>query len=111
MWPSSEESVAKVENGTVTALSEGKTTISVTSTVNPDIKATCEITVTAKRTPTVPYDEHSGFGGNKPSYDPYDTNKDGVVTCKEKFGSGWIWSEDHKACIRQEWIIVDTSVK
>lgn len=45
-WSSSNTAVAKVEAGLVTAVAPGKATITVTSTANPEIKATCEVTVT-----------------------------------------------------------------
>ena len=45
-WSSSNTEVAKVEAGLVTAVAPGKATITVTSTANPEIKATCEVTVT-----------------------------------------------------------------
>ncbi len=45
-WSSSNTAVATVEAGLVTAVAPGKATISVTSTANPEIKATCEVTVT-----------------------------------------------------------------
>ena len=112
-WSSNNETVATVDqNGAVKALSPGITTITVTSNADSTIKATCEITVTAKTTPSDP-DDDKPSSQSKPEkvYDPDDANKDGVVTCEEKLGSGWIWSEDQKACIRQELVIVDTSVK
>jgi uncharacterized protein YjdB len=45
IWTSSDESVATVIDGTVQAKAVGKTIISATSTVNSNIKATCEGTV------------------------------------------------------------------
>lgn len=119
VWSSSDPTIVTVDtNGKVTALKEGTVTITATSEYKDTITASCTIKISAKQTtPTDPDDDKpSSSGGNKPSnsrpsYDPDDTNKDGVVTCEEKFGSGWIWSEDHKACIRQEWVIVDTSTK
>ena len=45
-WSSSDPSVASVSSyGTLTAINEGTATISATSVDNPDIKATCEVTV------------------------------------------------------------------
>ena len=43
-WKSSDEAIAKVQNGTVTGVKEGKATITVT-TEDGNYKATCEITV------------------------------------------------------------------
>jgi uncharacterized protein YjdB len=45
-WTSSNESVAKVENGVVTAVGEGTAIITATSAANGDIKDTCSVTVT-----------------------------------------------------------------
>lgn len=47
VWSSDDESVATVKDGVVTAVSAGKTTITVT-TVDGGMTATCEVTVTAK---------------------------------------------------------------
>jgi uncharacterized protein YjdB len=44
-WTSSDESIATVIDGTVQAKALGKVIISAISTVNPNIKATCEVTV------------------------------------------------------------------
>lgn len=46
-WTSSNAEVATVEEGLVTAVAEGKATITVTSVVNPEITASCEVTVSA----------------------------------------------------------------
>ena len=51
-WSSNDESVATVdEEGVVTAQGAGTATITATSVDNPDAKATCEVTVTAKPEP------------------------------------------------------------
>ena len=51
-WSSNDESVATVdEDGVVTAQGAGTATITATSVDNPDAKATCEVTVTAKPEP------------------------------------------------------------
>ncbi len=47
-WTSSDETVAKVENGKVTALKEGTAKITVALTDNSEIKAECTVTVKAK---------------------------------------------------------------
>lgn len=46
-WTSSDENIATVDNsGLVTAIGEGTATITVSVVENPEIKATCNITVT-----------------------------------------------------------------
>ena len=50
-WTSSDETIATVKDGVVTALKAGKVTITVTSTSNSSVSATCEITVNAKVIP------------------------------------------------------------
>lgn len=47
-WSSSSEAVATVSNGTVTAVGAGEATITAESEANPDIKATCTVTVGKK---------------------------------------------------------------
>ena len=44
-WTSSDEAVAKVNKGSVVGVSEGKVTITATSTVDTNVKATFEVTV------------------------------------------------------------------
>lgn len=46
-WTSSNTAVATVADGLVTAVVEGEATITVTSTENPEISASCEVTVSA----------------------------------------------------------------
>ncbi len=58
-WSSSDSTVATVDaTGKVTAIKAGTATITATSTVNTSLKATCDVTVTAKQvtppTPTPP---------------------------------------------------------
>ena len=45
-WTSSDEAIAKVNKGSVLGVAEGKVTITATSTVDANVKATIEITVT-----------------------------------------------------------------
>jgi uncharacterized protein YjdB len=52
-WQTSNAAVAKVDNGTVTAVGAGTATITVRSTYNPDIKAECEVTVKKNELPPV----------------------------------------------------------
>ena len=47
-WSSSDATVATVDNGTVTAKSEGTAVITVSSEENTEVKATCTVTVTKK---------------------------------------------------------------
>lgn len=39
------------------------------------------------------------------SYGPKDTNQDGVTTCSEAYGNGWIWDESQSICILQSDLI------
>ena len=48
-WTSSNTEVATVEDGIVTAISEGNTTITATSTDGSNVSATCQVTVTANK--------------------------------------------------------------
>ncbi len=48
-WTSSNTAVATVEDGVVTAISEGCATITATSTDGSNVKATCQVTVTANK--------------------------------------------------------------
>lgn len=50
-WQTSNAAVAKVDNGTVTAVGAGTATITVRSTYNPDINAKCEVTVKENEVP------------------------------------------------------------
>ena len=48
-------------------------------------------------------------------YDELDTNHDGVVSCDEAHGEGWVWNEDKKACVytgsTTSTVIVNTATK
>ena len=50
-----------------------------------------------------------------PVYDELDTNHDGVVSCDEAHGEGWVWNEDKKACVytgsTTSTVIVNTATK
>ncbi|WP_197068334.1 glycoside hydrolase family 97 catalytic domain-containing protein [Candidatus Soleaferrea massiliensis] len=48
VWTSSDESVAAVNGGTVTALKEGTATITAATGLNQDVSASCVVTVTKK---------------------------------------------------------------
>ncbi len=64
--------------------------------------------------------QSSGSSSHRPSskpdktYDKYDTNKDGVVSCEELLGKYWVWDEGKKACVYSldsQGIIVNTATK
>ena len=95
-WLSSDESVATVDNGIVTGLDEGQVTITVISKANPSLYATCEITV-VNPPQQVSNDEESHSSQSCAGIQ--DKNCDGVVTCDEAMGPGWVWSEQDKACV------------
>ena len=50
-WSSSDDAVATVNNGVVTAVGAGEVTITATSVENPEVKATCAVTVSADALP------------------------------------------------------------
>ena len=59
------------------------------------IEATISVSVVVKpiqQEETIHHSTHS-------SCDVYDKNCDGVITCEERYGQGWTWSEPEKACI------------
>ncbi len=60
-WSSSNSTIATVNNGTVAAVKEGQATITITSDVDANIKATCLVTVTKSQTPVDP--DQPGDGG------------------------------------------------
>ena len=57
VWSSSDSSVAEVKNGIVAAKAPGTATITVKSSVWPDVKAQCQITVTDEVGADVPMSE------------------------------------------------------
>ena len=60
LWSSSDETVALVEDGKITALSEGTTIITAASKSNPEINATCDIIVSEKTLTVEFYNSYSG---------------------------------------------------
>lgn len=48
VWSSSDESVATVSGGKVTAVKPGTAVITASSALDPEVKAECTVTVTAK---------------------------------------------------------------
>ena len=111
-WKSSNEKIAQVDaNGLVTFKSAGHVSIIVSSDINPQITATCDITIiktvesikletaeisiavgeTYKLTPTINPSDASNKNLNYKSMDPKiaDVSKTGVVTGKQA-GTGYI---------------------
>ena len=70
-WSSSADSVATVVDGTVTAVAAGSATITATSVDDPDIKATCAVTVKEASDPDPGTDpEEPGTDPEEPGTDP-----------------------------------------
>ena len=64
IWTSSNTDVATVENGTVTAVKAGTTTITATAADGSGKSATCTVTVTGGTTPPQPSNPGGSTGGN-----------------------------------------------
>lgn len=84
-WSSSADSVAMVVDGTVTAVAAGSATITATSADDPDITATCEVTVkeasdpdpgTDPEEPGTDPDPEPGTDPDDPSTEPDDPVED-----------------------------------
>lgn len=84
-WSSSNDSVATVVDGTVTAVAAGSATITTTSVDDPDIKATCAVTVkeagnpdpgTDPEEPGTDPDPEPGTDPDDPSTEPDDPAED-----------------------------------
>ena len=82
-WTSSDNSVATVNNGTVTAVKAGTATITATAVGGTDKSATCTVTVTDGTTPSQPGgstggntggSSSGGGGGSSSDRDDYDSN-------------------------------------
>ena len=70
-WSSSDDSVATVADGAVTAVAAGSATITATSVDDPDIKATCAVTVKEASDPDPGTDpEEPGTDPEEPGTDP-----------------------------------------
>ncbi|MDE7311599.1 MAG: Ig-like domain-containing protein, partial [Eubacterium sp.] len=65
-WSSSNEDAAKVENGVVTAVKEGTAVIKAALESNPDITASCNVTVTAASTGNPGDGSGDGSGSGNP---------------------------------------------
>ena len=98
-WSSSDESVAKVENGIVTALNAGTATITVASNADPNIKATCEITVVNKVYSVSVSPNKITLPSVKEGYDPQDPE---YITIKNT-GNQTIKLEDHG---ENPWLVI-----
>lgn len=99
-YASSNEEVATVDtNGLVSAVKEGKTTITATSTIDPNIKATCEITVVNKVYSVSVSPNKITLPSVKEGYDPQDPE---YITIKNT-GNQKILLEDHGA---NPWLII-----
>ncbi len=78
-WSSSADSVATVVDGTVTAVAAGSATITAISADDPDIKATCEVTVKEASDPdpgTDPEEPGTDPDPDEPSTEPDDPVED-----------------------------------
>ena len=70
-WSSSDDSVATVADGAVTVVAAGSATITATSVDDPDIKATCAVTVKEASDPDPGTDpEEPGTDPEEPGTDP-----------------------------------------
>lgn len=99
-YASSNEEVATVDtNGLVSAVKEGKTTITATSTIDPNIKATCEITVVNKVYSVSVSPNKITLPLVKEGYDPQDPE---YITIKNT-GNQTILLEDHD---KNPWLII-----
>ncbi len=99
-YSSSNEEVATVDtNGLVSAIKEGKTTITATSTIDPNIKATCEITVVNKVYSVSVSPNKITLPLVKEGYDPQDPE---YITIKNT-GNQTILLEDHD---KNPWLII-----
>ena len=99
-WKSSDESVAKVVNGEVTGVGAGAATITVTSVANPDVSATCKVTVSGEPGPE-PVGRHDMYR----LYNPYSGEHFYTASAYERdvlVGLGW-----HDEGVG--WIAPDTS--
>lgn len=86
LWTSSDESVATVVNGEVSALATGQTTITATTTDGSNLSASCELTVTD------PSDDYEFVDMGLPSGTLWAACNVGAETSTEK-GSFFAWGE------------------
>lgn len=71
------------------------------------IETTISVSVVVKPT----QQEESIHHSTHSSCDVYDKNCDGVITCQERYGFGWIWSESDQACIMTSSISPDITAR
>lgn len=99
-YSSSNEEVATVDtNGLVSATKEGKTTITATSTIDPNIKTSCEITVVNKVYSVSVSPNKITLPLVKEGYDPQDPE---YITIKNA-GNQTILLEDHG---ENPWLVI-----
>ena len=99
-YSSSNEEVATVdENGLVSAIKEGKTKITATSTIDPNIKTSCEITVVNKVYSVSVIPDKITLPSVKEGYDPQDPE---YITIKNA-GNQTILLEDHG---ENPWLVI-----
>ena len=99
-YSSSNEEVATVDtNGLVSATKEGKTTITATSTIDPNIKTSCEITVVNKVYSVSVTPDKITLPSVKEGYDPQDPE---YITIKNA-GNQTILLEDHG---ENPWLVI-----
>ena len=91
LWESNNSEIAKVEDGMVTALSEGTTTITVRTTDGSNLYATCVVTVIEEGLPsteiTKPYlpgDDFNQVAG---------TDLDNGLVIEDGIGNQYVWIE------------------
>ena len=97
-WSSSDDTIATVENGKVTAVKAGTATI--TASVSDTVKATCEVTITDEVKPLTAIDvtadkteiELNATANLTVTYNPEDTTDDKAVT--------WSTSDDKVATVK-----------
>lgn len=102
-WSSSNESVATVSNGTITAVNAGNAVITATSVKDPDKKASCSVTVFADYTITYELNGGTLTSPNPTSYNPF--SPDIVLSSPEKKGysfGGWYRDKNFAENTRME---------
>lgn len=116
-WSSSDTSVATVNNGTVSAIKEGQATITIKSTVDTSISASCLLTVTKKAIPVDPVDPVDPTNpGDEDEDEPTEieliTIDQGNVELKpdEKVTLSLTVQPSNASLDIIEWLIMDTSI-